>query len=94
MTIEQTVEIPVNRRLIIDVPREVPVGKAVLAFTPVPETATSVPVSKGEKIRLTQPMIDELLRSETLRSLTGLLQTDISVDEIRSERLKKHDRLA
>jgi len=34
MTITQTVEIPTNRRLIIDVPREVPTGAVILAFTP------------------------------------------------------------
>jgi hypothetical protein len=94
MTIEQTVEIPADHRLIIDVPREVPVGKIILTFTPVSETAASVPVSVERKIRLTRPMIDELLRSETLRSLTGLLHTDMSAGEIRAERLKKHDRLA
>jgi hypothetical protein len=61
-------------------------------FHPVSETVASVPVSAEGKIRLTRP--DELLRSETLRSLTGLLHTDMSADEIRVERLKKHDRLA
>jgi hypothetical protein len=34
MTFEQTVEIPENRRLTIEVPREVPVGTAILTFTP------------------------------------------------------------
>jgi hypothetical protein len=34
MTVTQTVEIPADHRLVIDVPREVPVGRAVLAFTP------------------------------------------------------------
>jgi hypothetical protein len=34
MTIEQTVEIPANHRLVIDVPAEVPVGRAVITFTP------------------------------------------------------------
>jgi hypothetical protein len=34
MTIEQTVEIPADRRLIIDVPPEVPVGPVILTFTP------------------------------------------------------------
>jgi len=34
MRIEQTVEIPSNRRLFVDVPPEVPVGKAILTFTP------------------------------------------------------------
>jgi len=34
MTITQTVDIPANRRLIIDVPREVPTGSVILTFTP------------------------------------------------------------
>jgi len=34
MTIEQTVEIPANHRLVIDVPAEVPAGRAVITFTP------------------------------------------------------------
>ncbi|MDR0300890.1 MAG: hypothetical protein LBI04_01090 [Treponema sp.] len=34
MAIEQTVEIPPNRRLFVDVPPEVPVGKVILTFTP------------------------------------------------------------
>ena len=34
MTIEQIVEIPANHRLTIEVPREIPVGKAIIAFTP------------------------------------------------------------
>ena len=36
MTITQTVEIPPDRRLVIDVPHEVPVGRTILAFTPAP----------------------------------------------------------
>jgi hypothetical protein len=34
MTIEQTVEIPASHRLTIDVPSEVPMGRAILTFTP------------------------------------------------------------
>jgi hypothetical protein len=34
MTIEQTVEIPADHRLLIEVPREVPAGRAILTFTP------------------------------------------------------------
>ena len=34
MSITQTVDIPDNHRLIIDVPREVPAGRTVLTFTP------------------------------------------------------------
>ena len=38
MTITQTVEIPNNRRLIIDIPREIPTGSVILTFTPVAKT--------------------------------------------------------
>ena len=38
MTITQTVDISADRRITIDVPREVPVGRAVLTFTLAPET--------------------------------------------------------
>ena len=34
MTITQTVEIPANRRLTLEVPREVPEGKVIITFTP------------------------------------------------------------
>ena len=37
MSITQTIEIPTNRRLIIDVPREVPIGKTILTFIPAPD---------------------------------------------------------
>jgi hypothetical protein len=35
MTIEQTVEIPADRRITIEVPPEVPAGRVILSFTPV-----------------------------------------------------------
>jgi hypothetical protein len=35
MTIEQTVEIPADHRLTIDVPCEIPAGPVILTFTPV-----------------------------------------------------------
>ena len=34
MTITQTVDIPESHRLVIDVPHEIPAGRAILAFTP------------------------------------------------------------
>ncbi|MCL2609481.1 MAG: hypothetical protein FWD94_06225 [Treponema sp.] len=42
MIVEQTVDIPPDYRLVIDVPREVPVGKVILAFTPAPTEAEAV----------------------------------------------------
>ena len=45
MTITQTVEIPADRRLIIDVPPEIPAGKVILIFKP----ALEPKVDKDEK---------------------------------------------
>jgi hypothetical protein len=39
MTITQTVDIPADHRLVIDVPREIPAGRTVLAFTPAKKPA-------------------------------------------------------
>ena len=39
MSITQTVDIPASHKLVIDVPPEIPVGKAVITFTPAPKTA-------------------------------------------------------
>ena len=37
MTITQTVDIPASHRLTIDVPREIPTGRTILAFIPAPD---------------------------------------------------------
>ena len=37
MTITQTVEVPANHRLVINVPSEVPAGRVVITFTPEPD---------------------------------------------------------
>ena len=50
MSVTQTVEIPADRRLILDVPHEVPTGAVVLTFTPA-TTEPKVPVfgcAKGQ----------------------------------------------
>ena len=43
MTIEQTVEIPASHRLTIEVPRTVPAGRTIIAFTP-------KPLAPGERV--------------------------------------------
>jgi hypothetical protein len=51
MTIEQTVEIPANHRLTLEVPREIPAGKAVIAFTPVPAPQPAREVSSLRSLK-------------------------------------------
>jgi len=46
MTVTQTVDIPANRRIFIDVPREVPTGPVILTFTP------KAPVQEPKKDRV------------------------------------------
>jgi hypothetical protein len=36
MIIEQTINVPANHRLTIEVPQEVPAGRTILTFTPAP----------------------------------------------------------
>jgi len=71
MTITQTVEIPADRRLVIDVPHEVPTGKVMLIFKPVVkeeetiytalsnESAVSMTAEVIEKYR---PALEELAK--------------------------------
>jgi len=92
LTIEQTVTISPDRRVFFDLPPELPVGRARVELTFTPLADASQTGNRG-KIRLTKPMIDEILHGEALRSLTGLLHTEMSADEIRAERLKKHDHI-
>ena len=81
MTITQTVDIPENRRLVIEVPREVPVGKmnVVIQFPVSQETPPAKIVAKDAPT----PISD---------SLVGILSGmgDIDLDDIRMERLAKH----
>jgi len=45
MTITQTVDIPADHRSItLEVPREVPAGRTVIAFTPAPKTSHPCPI--------------------------------------------------
>jgi hypothetical protein len=44
MTITQTVNVPADHRLIIDVPREIPAGQTVIAFTPAVDRKSEAPL--------------------------------------------------
>jgi len=48
MSVTQTVDIPANRRLTIEVPREVPTGPVILTFTPKSEEKSGFGCLKGQ----------------------------------------------
>ena len=50
MSVTQTVDIPDDHRLVIDVPREVPAGRTILTFTPASGRRSDViPLMSAEK---------------------------------------------
>jgi hypothetical protein len=49
MSFTQTIDIPASRRLTIDVPREVPVGRAEIRFSPVSAGNESVTEQKKQR---------------------------------------------
>ena len=79
MTITQTIEVPDDRRVYFDVPREVPTGKAKFEIKVIP----FVKPSQKETDKHSTPHTDALL---SIFSNMG----EISIDEIRDERLAKH----
>jgi hypothetical protein len=82
MIIEQTVEIPADRRLVLDVPPEIPTGRVILTFSPVDAEKQQKlaafrqltrEVTELSKIDPLPPVFDEILSSPfRLRELSGL----------------------
>jgi hypothetical protein len=58
MTITQTVDIPANRRITLEVPREVPTGPVILSFTPA--SVIEKRMSEAEEMELINKNADRL----------------------------------
>ncbi|MCL2231554.1 MAG: hypothetical protein FWB99_00580 [Treponema sp.] len=85
MTITQTVEIPADRRLIIEVPSEVPAGRAQVELKVIPFPRKMENPQAPLKILdgASTPIADSLLGAA---SNLG----EITLEEIREERLSKY----
>ena len=93
MTLTQTVDIPADRRVNVEfeVPREIPTGKARFEFKIIPFDKEEEKPADNGKIRFTRKELDEMVKnSPTLHKLSGILHTDMTLDEIRIARLAKH----
>ena len=51
MVVEQSVEIPPNRQLLVKVPQEIPIGRAIIKFSSVPETSINNPEDLKTKLQ-------------------------------------------
>ena len=89
MTITQTVDIPADRRLVIDVPNEVPVGRVVLAFTPAP-VKKATDQGSDTALKTADEGTSPHPNSDALFALLASIRGTVDVDEIRTERLAKH----
>jgi hypothetical protein len=103
MTITQTVEILDDHRLVIDLPREIPIGRTnvIIQFQSIEnlnsdtEKHSKIQIPKGTngKFLLTKDLIEEMRKnSPNTQALSGILSSlgDVNLDEVRMERLKKH----
>ena len=104
MAITQTIDIPADRRVFIDVPREIPTGKARVVIFPIGEDVQPLETEQPKEtvlqkdsktLGMTRKELDELLNNaHTPHSdaLAGILSGMgyIDLDKIRMERLAKH----
>jgi len=74
MSITQTVEVPANHRLTIDVPREVPAGQTILIFKPVTQAPVRMTAQDAMDRGLgfgSGPRIDP---AEAIERCSGIMQ--------------------
>jgi hypothetical protein len=97
MTIEQTVEIPSDHRLVIEVPPEIPAGKVRLEVNVIPfvKNEEKPVAAKPQKLFTSRKELEEFLKNaETPHTdaLAGIVAHlgDITVEQIRDERLARH----
>ena len=72
MAITQTVDIPANRRLTIDVPPEVPAGRAVLVFKPVAEAPVCMTAQEAVNLGLGFGSGSRIDPMEAINSCSGI----------------------
>ena len=71
MIIEQTVEIPADRRLFIEVPQEVPAGKTILTYTSVPVNR-DIEYSQSDKVKAKLQKLQGSLGKNAFGALDGV----------------------
>jgi hypothetical protein len=90
MTIEQTVEIPADHRIFLDLPPELPVGKAKIIITPQPEKPVTNIYDSVTKLR---GLAKEMGSSLTVEDFLEMRQEDFCLEEAKYRKLfsKKDD---
>jgi hypothetical protein len=75
MTIEQTVEIPADHRLFIDVPAEIPAGRALVRLIPL-DTGDKNKINETRKVIFQPKKIDREKAEAAHKRMHGMFKTD------------------
>jgi hypothetical protein len=89
MTIEQTIDIPASHKLTMDVPQEVPEGKAKVAFTPL-TAGTVKPGVIFNPANLAKPRLSHEEERDRIQALCA--GSKFTVDALLEERRRDLER--
>jgi hypothetical protein len=84
MTIEQMVTIPADHRISLDLPNELPVGKAKITITPQTEKPASCAYGSLENLR---GLAKKMGSSLTVENFLEMRREDLCLEEAKYQRL-------
>jgi len=84
MTIEQTIEVPVSHRISLDLPLELPVGKATITITSKPEKSNVRAYGSLENLRGIAKKMGSTL---TMEDFLKMKKEDVLLEEEKYQRL-------
>ena len=83
MTIEQTIEVPISRRIFLDLPPELPIGKAKLELTIIPES-----LPEGESVKPLKALFGIHKGLDTMDAYFVRKRTDKAQEDAQFERMR------
>ena len=84
MTIEQTIEIPASHRIFLDLPPELPAGKAKITITPQTEKQAA---NAYETIESLRGLAKKMGSTLTVESFLEMRHEDLRIEEERYKKL-------
>ena len=84
MTVEQTIEIPASHRIFLDLPLELPVGKAKITITPQTEKPADNAYETVENLR---GLAKKLGSTLTVESFLEMRREDLRLEEAKYQKL-------
>ncbi|MDR2923223.1 MAG: hypothetical protein LBU85_07775 [Treponema sp.] len=84
MTIEQMIEVPVNRRISLDLPLELPVGKAKITITPQVDHPNANAYGTIENLR---GLAKRMGAAVTMENFLEMRREDVRLEEDKYQRL-------